>query len=410
MQSGSLTIGGANAGYGCQYSPAGAWTGTNTAGILMECLNNTEIVIHDSAKRLVSAIAYYGDTTNILYIGRAMGWDSGAATPVNIPASLTVGGIIKSTSGISEFNYVWIHNPGRNDTHLPYTNGENYIRGKLNIDQDGLYVSGNVGIGTAPTLQKLEVNGPTNITGSLSVQSADLHTFKSPGGLGGNFNCAGNITCLLYSITNSGTDYVGVGNATSGNNQNYLRQLYIMFDTFTGFHRCFTNDELFDNENPQSFKDIYIGRIVVSTGKIATDFKSIDNDEWEIKYDKEGITIEDALPMIELSRKKKDKRVFGVLGNSKRNNSRSERLVINSVGEGGIWICNSNGNIENGDYITSSDYLGYGEKQDDDLLHNYTVAKATMDCDFQLDSPLYNCIEIQEGLRIAFIAATYHCG
>ena len=30
------------------------------------------------------------------------------------------------------------------------------------------------------------------------------------------------------------------------------------------------------------------------------------------------------------------------------------------------WICNSNGNIENGDYITSSDYLGYGEKQDDD--------------------------------------------
>jgi hypothetical protein len=329
---------------------------------------------------------------------------------ISCTGALTTGGIIKSTSGISEFNYVWIHNPGRNDTHLPYTNGENYIRGKLNIDQDGLYVSGNVGIGTQPTLQKLEVNGPTNITGSLSVQSADLHTFKSPGGLGGNFNCAGNITCLLYSITNSGTDYVGVGNASSGNNQNYLRQLYIMFETFTGFHRCFTNDELFDNENPQNFKDTYIGRIVVSTGKIATDFKSIDNDDWEIKYDKEGITIEDALPMIELSRKKKDKRVFGILGNSKRNNSRSERLIINSVGEGAIWVCNSNGNIENGDYIQSSDHLGYGEKQDDDLLHNYTVAKATMDCDFELDNPLYNCFELDDGLRVAFVAATYHCG
>ena len=135
-----------------------------------------------------------------------------------------------------------------------------------------------------------------------------------------------------------------------------------------------------------------------------------DNTDWQILYDKEGITIEDALPMIELSRKKKDKRVFGVLGNSKRNNSRSERLIINSVGEGGIWVCNSNGNIENGDYITSSDYLGYGEKQDDDLIHNYTVAKATMDCNFELDSPLYNCIEIQEGLRIAFIGCSYHCG
>ena len=210
-------------------------------------------------------------------------------------------------------------------------------------------------------------------------------------------------------IINSETDYVGVGNV-SGNYQNWLRQLYIMYGTFTGFHRCFTNDELFDNENPQDFKDNFIGRIVVSTGEIATDLKSIDNDEWTIKYDKDGITIEDALPMIELSRKKKDKRVFGVMGSAKRTNSRSERLIINSVGEGGLYIINSNGNIENGDYITSSDYLGYGEKQDDDLLHNYTVAKATMDCDFILESPYYNCIELNDNIKVAFIACTYHCG
>ena len=128
------------------------------------------------------------------------------------------------------------------------------------------------------------------------------------------------------------------------------------------------------------------------------------------KYDKAGITIEDALPEIELSRTKKDKRVFGVLGMASRNNSRPERMIINSVGEGAIWVCNANGNIENGDYIQSSDHLGYGEKQDDDLLHNYTVAKATMNCDFQLDSPLYECREIEDGIRIAFIACSYHCG
>ena len=114
--------------------------------------------------------------------------------------------------------------------------------------------------------------------------------------------------------------------------------------------------------------------------------------------------------MIQLARKKKDKRVFGVLGMATRRNSRPERLIVNSLGEGALWVCNSNGNIENGDYITSSDYLGYGEKQDDDLLHNYTVAKATIDCDFQLDSPYYNCLEIENGLRIAFISCTYHCG
>jgi hypothetical protein len=236
----------------------------------------------------------------------------------------------------------------------------------------------------------------------------NLNVYRSAGGIGGNINAGGNITCLLYAIDNSGTDYVGVGNAPD-NNQNWLRQLYIMYGTFTGFHRCFTKDPLYNNENPQDFKDNYIGRIVISIGKIATDLKSVENDEWEIKYDKEGITIEDALPLIELSRTKKDKRVFGVMGSSKRNNSRPERLIVNSVGEGGIWVCNSNGNVENGDYINSSDYLGYGEKQDDDLLHNYTVAKATMDCSFELDSPLYECQEIEDGLRVAFIAVSYHC-
>ncbi len=124
--------------------------------------------------------------------------------------------------------------------------------------------------------------------------------------------------------------------------------------------------------------------------------------------------IEDALPQIELSRTEKNKKVFGVLGKSNCGNSRVERMVINSVGEGAIWVCNSNGNIENGDYITmiiitSSDYLGYGEKQDDDLLYNYTVAKATINCDFELNSIYYNCIELDNGLRIAFTACTYHC-
>ncbi len=76
-----------------------------------------------------------------------------------------------------------------------------------------------------------------------------------------------------------------------------------------------------------------------------------------------------------------------------------------------IRICNSNGNIVNCDYIQSSEHLGYREKQDDDLLHNYTVAKATTDCNFELDSPYHNCLEL-EGInnRISFISCTYNCG
>ena len=90
---------------------------------------------------------------------------------------------------------------------------------------------------------------------------------------------------------------------------------YVLYATFTGYHRSFTEDELFNKDEPQKFKDDYIGRIVISTGKIATDLTNDDN-EWEIKYNKDGITVEDAIPMIELSRIKKDKRVFGVMNSS----------------------------------------------------------------------------------------------
>ena len=125
--------------------------------------------------------------------------------------------------------------------------------------------------------------------------------------------------------------------------------------------------------------------------------------------------------------KKKDKRVFGVIGGIEdidkkirkvdnfavKSKNGDRRVEVNSLGEGGIWVCNYNGVFENGDYIISSDIPGYGMKQDDEFLHNYTVAKITCDCDFNLESPIYICEEFQwEGqtYRRAFVGCTYHCG
>jgi hypothetical protein len=45
-------------------------------------------------------------------------------------------------------------------------------------------------------------------------------------------------------------------------------------------------------------------------------------------------------------------------------------------------VTNINGPLESGDYITTSNVAGYGQKQDSEFLANYTVAKITMDCDF----------------------------
>ena len=73
-------------------------------------------------------------------------------------------------------------------------------------------------------------------------------------------------------------------------------------------------------------------------------------------------------------------------------------LSINSLGEGCINVCGENGDIEMGDYITTSSMIGKGMKQDDDLLHNYTVAKSRENVTFS--SPT----EVKQ------IACSYHCG
>jgi len=276
------------------------------------------------------------------------------------------------------------------------------------------------------------------------------------------FNNDGEFTCMLESQTTTDSDHIII-RANTALTQRGRYRLLIGYNTFTGFHRCYyEDDELFNNnmlkEEIDIFKNNYKGRIVISTGKIKTDFtrdvpkteeqreevpkteeqsqevkiediteeeateepppisstpKEETKSEWYSAIDKDGITIEDALPIIQLSRVKKDKRVYGVLGSPTRSTNNLNRLIVNSVGEGAICVCNSNGNIENGDYIQSSELLGFGEKQDDDILHNYSVAKAVMDCTFELDSPYYQCYELEGGngsVRVAFIACTYHCG
>jgi len=160
------------------------------------------------------------------------------------------------------------------------------------------------------------------------------------------------------------------------------------YTNFTGSHRNITDDKSLYNSN-------YSGYIVKSTGK----YKNL-NSKYHKDYIKGNIIMDDALPIVELTKSQNDKSVWGVISycESSSNNVRDYqqghftscmdiengdyRLVVNGCGEGSIWVSDYNGNLENGDYITSSDIQGIGMKQDDDILHTYTVAKITMDCDF----------------------------
>lgn len=83
MAGGSLTVGNIAANFG-----GGSGWNANTAGLMLECLDNTEIAIHDSGLRLAS-LSYYESGANRINIGRDMGW--GAISTVAMYGNVGVG-------------------------------------------------------------------------------------------------------------------------------------------------------------------------------------------------------------------------------------------------------------------------------------------------------------------------------
>jgi hypothetical protein len=152
--------------------------------------------------------------------------------------------------------------------------------------------------------------------------------------------------------------------------------------SFTGQHMCFPDGPMGQGQIVSANKNKYI----TLNGPLTTGVQAIKSSE--------------SLPVVTLSNVANDQSVFGVVDRQEQSGTTriqesgigkvtqekewgDNRVIVNSIGEGAMWVVNTNGNIASGDYITTSNVAGYGQKQDDDKLHSYTVAKITMDCDFE---------------------------
>jgi len=71
------------------YGGGSNWS-SNTAGLLLECENNTEIAVHDAGHRIASLMYFEGGGTNKITIGRSMGWN--AISNVDVNGTITVNG------------------------------------------------------------------------------------------------------------------------------------------------------------------------------------------------------------------------------------------------------------------------------------------------------------------------------
>jgi hypothetical protein len=280
---------------------------------------------------------------------------------------------------------------------------------KVNVD-------GQIGIGTNNPLTELDVRGYITSTNYIATRI-----------LANNLRAKALLKYLpetdiaLAPVT---TNVEGVYFYSKNGGSNYYQTKLL-----TGRGSLFTGQHLVLADDPEIKTNLteYVGLIVSSND---TGYTSYYNRVKCTGID--AIRICEALPNCKLSTIDNDKAVFGVITNQENDNyfdadgeplhdnvdngfekDLFDRIRVNSVGEGSIWVTNINGNIENGDYITTSIIPGYGKRQDSEFLCNYTVGKSTMSCYFDINSTSYKTktIDFNGNTYIAaFIGCTYHCG
>ncbi len=227
------------------------------------------------------------------------------------------------------------------------TGAQNIFRVMDNGDGDTtptlINSDGNFGIGTATPGAQVDILALDNTTGmrinlnatQANVTGADTYvSFNSTTGQEG-------------SIT--GTGVAGV----------------LAYNTFTGAHWTKIDDKT--NLEPNM--------VIEATGE-----KFLDNKPQLVKS--------------RVCSTRQSKAVWGVYGGM---NEAGYDVVV-SLGTGKIWVTNTNGDIKVSDYLQSSSVFGLAEKQDDNVLRNYTIAKAL------------EPVTWTPGQTRKLIACTYHSG
>ena len=225
--------------------------------------------------------------------------------------------------------------------------------------------SGNIGIGQADPQAKLHVFGASNTFPVAILESPDttMGTDDAILQIDASDTSMGSSNYFI-EFTQNGTK---VGSIDSE----------VLYTTFTGGHPTQIEDDIVPIQ----------GSIMISTGNV---------------IHREGIS--NAWVESTICTSAKNKAVVGVYNGDWGTTSVGDMHVYNAIGEGQVLVTDVGGDIEIGDYICSSDVSGHGMKQDDDLLHNYTVAKA-------LESVSFASVEADEnGQKSVLIACTYHCG
>ena len=278
-------------------------------------------------------------------------------------------------------------------------------------------------------------------SGSLTLDSSTIKMKDSSSNIVGAFDTSGRCFYIGDTSSLSGQQALKVAESATGapgvvffhntNNNNSVKVLTLKggststanASTSTKFIEFFSGtganlgeiraDGNGGVELPQSF-----------TGKHPTVIQTSENNLLGLIVESNGTlwanspSVSTSIPKVSLSSSNNSKKVFGIISSLESEyegyvaawgvGESESQITVNSLGEGKVWVTNINGNIENGDYVTTSEISGHGRLQDDDLLHNYTVAKCTETVDWNSvsDTTNHNGVDYKKYL----IGCTYHCG
>jgi hypothetical protein len=272
--------------------------------------------------------------------------------------------------------------------------------GNYNFDSGTLYISTSaMGVGTTSP-------GSTLTVGGSGDSSSRIDTSTDAWGAGGDYGIYASssdttfgFTALAGRASSTGYGVWGTIGVTSGG--------YCFYAGGTGNYNPFTgtHDVIVYDDFPE---DALTGMLVSVTG------------ETKIRRDNQStISLSTTLPTARLSDKANDKAVYGAFGSIRPVNDEDfwyelkegERVgAVNALGDGKLLVTNITGDIEDGDYITTSDIPGYGQKQDDDLMHLYTAAKSTQDLDWSevSDEELAGTVEYQSNTYKTYLLSVVY--
>jgi hypothetical protein len=275
------------------------------------------------------------------------------------------------------------------------SNGQGYGVYGISSSTSGIGVLGFV---TATSGTTYAVYGESNSDSGKGVYGRVNSSTGITHGVYGLSNSTSGVGVLGYAGALSGTNYGVYGNAGSLSGYDfYAAGAGTDYGPFTGAHEVLLSDTF-----PVEVKP---GLIVSGTGE--AHLRQIADGE---------VDLSSTLPTVRLADTIEDPAVLGVLvaevvlpEDHWYASGEEERFAtVNALGEGRVWVTNISGGIKAGEYITSSAIPGYGQRQDDDILHSYTLAKAmeTVDWDTVTETVIYNGQEY----KIYLLAVVYTSG